>query len=380
MTPCSPPGGKPADDRGTWHSTRGSTDYRPSLDVLRIAAVIGVIGVHVLAGPVQAGEAGLPVVALRIALTVAAPLFLMITGALTLGPGPHRAGAGAFLWRRVRRVVPALVFWSVFYLVVVLAWWSGEQLTPAALARRVIEGETYTHLWFLSTVLAIYVIAPVLSGYLSASGHVAGAHGERQRAWTVGVIWCSWAATVAALPLLTSGSAVGAITPVTPGALTFALLYGGYCVIGRAVLLTDVPRYAAIASLIAAIGLLAILTCVRWTQPPYGPEPSGMLALLAPSYLNPLVMAVSAALFLAVQGMLGSWLLEGSAASWLRSAGEATFGIYLVHFAVLVMLRELGPLGGSQPWALALLWLLTTVVSAGLVLLGRLIPVVRAVL
>ena len=162
--------------------------YLPVLDVARILAVLGVIGVHVLADPVAEGHAGTGWLVLRQLLSTAVPVFFMMSGALTLAPGAHRKGPGAFLSRRAMRIVPALVVWSLFYMLVVQRWTGAGPLSLEEMGRRVITGETFTHLYFLWAIAGLYLLAPVLAAFLAAAGEE---RAQGRHAWEITLVACA---------------------------------------------------------------------------------------------------------------------------------------------------------------------------------------------
>ena len=58
---------------------------------------------------------------------------------------------------------------------------------------------------------------------------------------------------------------------------------------------------------------------------------------------------------------------------------RSTFGVFLVHFAVLMLLRELGFPESSMPAVIALI-VVVTLGSLALTVVGQKIPLVREVL
>lgn len=69
---------------------RPGRPYVPVLDVLRIAACIGVVGIHVVADAVTAGS--LPFRLVSMAFVVTVPVFFLLAGSLNLAPRAMRAG------------------------------------------------------------------------------------------------------------------------------------------------------------------------------------------------------------------------------------------------------------------------------------------------
>src|SRR5690606_33800093 len=116
------------------------TRVRESLDWvthLRVLAILGVVSIHNAAPNASAPGArdtfvGNLAIALDLAFIFAVPLFVMLSGTLLL----DRRGfttSGAFLRRRALRIVPPLVFWHAFY-VVLDGLLSGEWPGPLELA------------------------------------------------------------------------------------------------------------------------------------------------------------------------------------------------------------------------------------------------------
>ena len=89
-------------------------EYAPILDVIRVVAIIAVVAVHVIADHVSP-DSPAAVLLLRSLLAVAVPAFVMMSGALNLDPAAMRHGTGAFLGRRLRRLVPATIVWTAVY-------------------------------------------------------------------------------------------------------------------------------------------------------------------------------------------------------------------------------------------------------------------------
>lgn len=351
--------------------SRPERPYLPILDVTRIAAVIGVVGIHVLATPVSQHQVGLWWEALRIALAMAVPIFLMMSGTLTLAPSAHRKGPRDFLSRRAVRILPALVVWSAFYMWVVQRWAGAPPLGWEDVVRRIITGETFTHLYFLWAIAGLYLLAPVITAFLEQAGDD---QTPGRRAWIVGLIACGWTAAVMAVPVLTAGE----FEPVQQSSFTYLLLFLGYFVVGRAALAAPVPRRAAVVLLALCVPLVALMTAVARTP---DSDQEWWHRVLMPAYVSPALMGCSILLFTGLISLLGAWRVELRARRMLRELGNATFGVFLVHFAVLIAAEALVPdLAAPAPWAMLALWAIGVVVSFVLALVGRRIPVLQLIL
>lgn len=343
--------------------------YLPLLDVIRVVAVLGVVGVHVLAGAEEAGADGTGLLTVDMALVAAVPAFFMISGALGLDPRAQRDGAGAFLRRRAARILPALVVWSALCILVIRV---GLLRTPTDLrdvVSMVVTGTTAPHLYFLFALAGLVLLTPVIQPFLAPD--------EGRRAWILGLGACAWTVAVMAVGRLAEAGVLSTV-PIELGTSTFFLVYLGYYVLGRAVLVAPVPRRLAVALLAASPAWVALLVVLyRWAATGDG---GAAAAVLSPAYVTAPVMAYSVGLVAAVVSLGRDWRVGEVAARRLRRAGEATFGVYLVHYPVLVLLRELVPgLNASTAGALLGLWVFTAVISAGFALLAMRVPGLRRV-
>lgn len=351
---------------GTQRPAPGGRRYSPVLDLIRILAVLGVVCVHVLADHLEPSSP-IALHVLRSLLSTAVPAFLMISGALNLAPAALRHGSGRFLGRRLRRLLPAAVTWTAFYLLVMNVLVSGEPVDWREQTTLLITAGTYPHLYFLPLIIGLTVISPVLATYIGDSG---------RRAWITGALCALWALVVTALPVVTSGLLGEAVTPFPLGTMTYFLPYVGYYVLGRAAWAAPVSRRAAYMLLLIAVPALTAAT--TWSyRSPVTQSPPGQALL--PTYLAPTVMLLAVALVIAVMALGRNWTVSAPTESTLRTLGDATFGVFLAHFAILVALRGIGFPEGSLLGAFALIDVVV-VLATGATLLGKRVPGLRTIL
>lgn len=136
------------------------------LDILKIAAALGVICIHVSATimnnvPVLTGNW---VVAFLFDSSVrwCVPIFLMVGGGLILGHESSPESLSDLLSLYRRRILPLLVtffVWSAVYCVfdLLAAGWNGW----SHLLARLITGKY--HLWYIQMLIGIYVLLPALA-------------------------------------------------------------------------------------------------------------------------------------------------------------------------------------------------------------------------
>lgn len=346
-----------------------SRPYLPFLDVARVVAVLGVVLIHVIAGDVSEGTVGPGWTAVNMIASAAVPVFLMMAGALSLSPTAHHRGTREFLRRRAVRIIPALLVWSVLYLVVLKGWVMGGRIDAATVVDAVITGDTYTHLYFLWAIAGLYLLTPVIAAFLRVGD-------EAVRAWWTGLLACLWTAVVMATGTLTSAAGLTDRVPVEKGSLTYALLFLGYYVVGRAALVAPMPRRWAYAALAACVPLVGLMTALKLRAGEQNPVP---VDALLPSYTSPVLMVYSILLFSAMAALTGSWRVDHGARRFLRPLGDATFGVFLVHFVILLGVRELPLLGGSDSLSLIVTWLLTSALSFAFAMVAVRVPGLRQI-
>lgn len=347
------------------HTSSATRRYSPLLDVIRIVAVLGVVVIHVIADHVDPG-APAPTQVLRSLLATAVPAFVMISGALNLAPAAMRHGSGPFLARRLRRLLPATVAWTAFYALVMNGLFLPGSTSVRQQIADLLTASSYPHLYFLPLIIGLTVITPVLAIYVSASS---------RRAWTTGAIAAAWAMAVGAMPYLTEGLLGEAIVPLQPGVLSYFLPYIGYYVLGRAAWSAPPSRRVSWWLLLVAAPMLVIATAWAYASPITEIPPG---KALLPSYLAPTVMPLSLALVISILSLGRSWRVGQGTERLLRRAGNATFGVFLIHFAILIPLRAIGFPESSALSVIALI-IVVAAVSFALTLVATRIPLVREV-
>lgn len=332
-------------------------------------AIIGVVSIHTFgalrASPeLQGSRSWWVAVALNAGFIWAVPVFVMISGALLLDARPHADGPAVFYRQRLARLAPAFLFWQAFYLIVVRQWMSGLEEGAGTMVALVLRGEPYTHLYFLWLIVGLYAVAPVLRPFLQ--------NGGRWRPLMLAAILIG--ATVAAYSIAALLTWAGHPSRITLSALTQWLPYVGYFVAGYA--LRDIRLTGARKWLCGAVAAAAI----AWTIVQAGSVDQGSLlaALLPQSYLGPVTVVIAITLFVFVNSLFSHDLPAGLGRR-IRALSEATFGVYLVHFALLIAVR-------SVPWFMdaattsvpsaVMVWLIVVVLSFALVVPLRRVPMI----
>jgi surface polysaccharide O-acyltransferase-like enzyme len=307
-------------------------------DWARIAAIVAVVSIHVL-GPVSIGGplVGTPfwwaVNIINSASRWSVPLFFLVSGALLLNR-PRQDGSGGFYRRRFMRIGLPLIAWSFIYVPVLL--YKGIPVTIGSWLTSVANGAPYGHLFFLFALLGCYLAIPLLERLSSSELGVvaAGAVG--------------WAVAQRALQL---------VMPHSPAnALELWLYFVGFFVAGG--WLARRPAGAAARWLLVGIAAMAVTAVGTWWLVLHAP-PSQWTYFY--SYLSVVTVVASIAVFEFVRAT------EWPRPRWLRGLAATTFGIYLCHPLVLVVVQRFLPLTGGTLRPLPMY-----VVEMAVVLLGSL--------
>lgn len=344
------------------------------LDVLRIAAVLGVVAIHVFGGIVVAPDLrGNPgwwaAVIVDIGSVWVVPAFIMVSGALILTDREQAVGPAHFYRKRLLRLGPAFVFWQIFYIVVARMWLTGQDISFGGMLALVADGNTYTHLYFLWLIVGLYAVAPIVHAFL--------AQGGRPRALALaGVLLVLMIAAYTAASVLTY---TGSPRSISLTAFTQWLPYVGFFVAGAA--LNGVVLRRSRAWGVAGLGILALTAIIL----EYGfTAPGGLTRALLPLGYPTLLTAITVlCLFLVLQALLARWTPSARMRRWLRTLSDASFGVFLIHFVLMLLLRAAVPaLADAQMrsfWAAGVVWLVVTVASFAITIAARRIPVVRRV-
>jgi surface polysaccharide O-acyltransferase-like enzyme len=290
------------------------------------------------------------------------PLFLMLTGFLSLG---RDAPPARFLAGRLRKVFIPMLAWSFFYLFF-RVYYLGHGAIDAKTVSKLLVAPSSYHLWYFYALLPLYLFVPILRKVV-ASGDV------RIRWYFVGL----WFTAVAVIP-----AATGRIAAYN--SLDFNMISGyvGYLMLGY--LLGhwgDSRKRFGVACLVllAAVAVTAVGNHAEIVAN------GGKFGGYFYGFLSPNVIVMSAASFVVLKFLATRF---GPATpvvvrSCVRELAGASFGIYLVH-VLFLRLFELGDFGfvlsantGTAVYAIPVTALAALITSYATVRLLRAIPVLR---
>ncbi len=340
----------------------------PWVDVLRVVAMFLVVVIHV-SGQLTNAWGQIPTSQWIIAdiygglARVAVPLFFMISGYLLL---PRSETLGSFYRRRIPRLVIPLVVWSLIY----LAWYCGGHpgtCSPGFVQNLLLVQGAYYHLWFLYSLLTIYIILPVLRLMVRPDGdrtvlwYFVGLWLIFQPLWTVlqhfWNIYINITALMATnfMPYFFLGYLLGEFSLSRRTVVASALIFAG------GVLATSLGTY--------------LLTSA-----------AGQYDGFFYDFLSFNVIFASAGAFVLLR-WAGEKLGAGSPRrqALSRSLATATYGIYLIHVLVIEVLgygipfAHINSFMGSALWSIPVVCGVVFCLSYTLVLGLQRIPLVRQI-
>lgn len=329
------------------------------LDLIRCVAITLVVGAHTIApylnDPAYYGTRVWMLMMVFNSLTRAAvQLFFMISGYLMLS-SPSKEDALLFYKKRLPRLLIPLLCWNVIY-TCYYAILEGRSPTPGELLDYLLNNGRAYHMWFVYTMLGVYLMAPFLRNIVQV---------------------CSRRELILLLTLIMFPGAIRTMLntflpvyiflfdPLMEGCLGYFLL--GY-------LLGTAQFSPKQRTGIYALGILGaaveIVMNVRASSPEAIDMPFNQVYSLT-HYLT------AGAIFLLCRQLCTG--LSPKAGRPLAAAADVVFGVYWVHVLVLDLLTRLSvlsalPLSGY----IALLGLLTLLASfAAAFLIGKIRPLRR---
>lgn len=292
------------------------------LDLLRIAATIAVIWLHISATGWEIVPIGLPQWQIfnvfDSAVRVCVPAFVMISGVFFLDNSRELPISHLFK-RNILRILTAFLFWSTAYA-------AGHVVFDAAAERRigpwlvdrffeyVLRG--HYHLWFLFTIAGLYLITPFLRRISSDKKLV-------EYFLLLSFLFCFTGNLLKLIP------AVGEHITFFFNAshLHFVLGYTGYFFLGYYLHRYGVSRkIRAAAYMMAVFGFLVTAGGTDFLV-----SISGRARQELYSELLPTTFFVSGGVFLLFQQCFANMSLKGKTAAAVQKISGLSFGIYLIH-------------------------------------------------
>lgn len=304
----------------------------PYADAMRTLAMFAVVLIHthVTFGPRlhrPGGEIANVIVA---AAHWCVPAFIMLSGALLLDPAREES-LRRFYTRRLLRVGLPTLLWSIFYIQWRQHYLDDADLHGQRLVHEILRGEPSYHMYFLFIVLGLYLFAPFLRSWVR--------HAPRRD-----VVVGAWLTLAFSSGLCVYYGLLGTgqwKMPPWPNIFTLFVPYLGYFLVGY--VLRDVRVRGRWLVITWAAWVASVTICAggfSWLVSVQNSDHMAQRWFYA--YLSPGVLIMSITSFLLIARAFETrrpcWI------QWLnaRTLGGAAFGIYLMHIAMLDVIRHEG--------------------------------------
>lgn len=297
------------------------------------------------------------------------PVLFMLSGALLLDPN-RKESTEEFYKKRLKRIGVPILFWSIFYLVWRSVVLNEPSLRPKVMLSNIVFGKPSYHLWFMYALIWLYLFTPILRSFWHKI--------TTREKWglTIFILSISSISTL----LWTYSGEIGWRIPPSPVITIEWIFYIGYFLLGF--LIRDIRLKKGSVWIIAGVWLVIVASSS------FGYYALSKLELefraqgIFHSYLSPLVIITSIAAFLIIKTIFSKE--QGKISQFINSStlGSASFGVYLVHIAVLDVLTSVlnwRKVVGTTLGSFFLLLFIVPILSYVLVLILRRLPIIKRI-
>ena len=329
---------------------------------MRALAIACVVLIHVAYNYSSTSISGLAAV-VDIASRWCVPVFFMLSGALLLDPArsdsPHE-----FFLKRFKRIGVPLLFWSCLYFFIRSSILH-QQISPRDILNDLLSGSPSIHLWFLYALLGIYLFTPLIRVYFNRQ--------SRKEQWLMTIFFLTFSGLSALI--WTYYGQIGWRIPPKPIITVEWMFYVGYFLLGYLIRDIKISRQALILLIIGFLLMVAINSFAYFLLARLGYDVRAHG--LAMCFASPAVMLLSICAYLVISN-------ASSKPPMLLTihVSEASFGIYLIHIAILDLLWHVfkwPSVFTPSPLALAQLGCLVFLISLVLVIFGKKLSIIARV-
>lgn len=342
------------------------------IELLRIAACIGVIGIH--AGAQHFRDTPLDSGVWRVSNfyhginRFAVASFIMISGALYLDS--KRNWSLKKLWsKNILQIAAAYIFWQIFYAIYRIVMAGDLASGPGTVFRKILIycSSSYFHLWYLPMLVGLLIVTPLLWEIVNC---------ERGRKWEEYLILLFLIIkiipyTVNCFSFPEQEYVMNLLYTVQPG---MVIDYAGYFILGHYLSHYEIPK--KLEKTVYILGVVLIIAAILLSQymsPRVGRE--------LQSYYENFTLAGffwGSAVFLFFKNYVSRIQWTEKQEEIICRLGGYTFGIYLVHAFFRDILRRAGVnsmMIGCTVIAIPMVMICIFVLSCIAVILIKKIPV-----
>lgn len=324
-----------------------------SLDIIRVVACVFVVAMH---SPMPSDNAnGIFLVALSYFTAPCIGLFFMVSGALLL---PVKEEYPTFLKKRFGKVLWPTLFWTVIYIALNIYKMPESVNIIATVMSIPLSAQGNGVLWFMYTLAGLYLLAPILSGWLQCAA--------KKDIQIVLSLWC----VTLCYPIFEQWLM---INESVTGILYYFGGYAGYFLLGY--YLKKYPDSLSLqgSAIIAGLGVVILLLAKH-----YEIEIDFYRMFW---YLSIFVVALSVTIWKSVVAIVKRVKIMET--KLIARLSNLSFGIYLCHILIMrEMIWNINWIDSMTNYVLqsALIFVLTFVISAILCELLSRLPFAQALI
>lgn len=296
-------------------------------DILRIASIFFVIVIHVTSVGLRLCETGTHVWNTNWLLNSvsrwAVPVFFMVSGALFLEPSKVLTIKKLYE-KNIFRIVICIIVWGFLYSLMdqyIYGTLSAKSVLVAVYG--IITGNTGYHLWFLYTLVMLYVAMPIF--------RLITCHASKRQLEYALIMWSVLSLLVTQINAFAVEIGISTnLLPYSPFVITG---YGGYFLLGY--YLTAYPLRGRLKRYVYVLAGLSVCIIIFGKLSLYT-----ICSLESETFEAPLGVfscAIATAMFSLAQNVR----VSDKASRWLYFLGQRVFGVYLIHVFFVSLLYHI---------------------------------------
>jgi len=276
-----------------------------SLDILRIIACLMVVAIH---SPMPSeADNGLFLSSISYLAAPSIGLFFMISGALLL---PINASTNTFLKRRFSKIATPTLIWSILYLLASI-FWRRDVFSWKALLSLPFSAQWNPTFWFLYTLMGLYLLAPIVSGWLQSASM------KEQEFFLI-----LWGVTLL-YPIIRS---ILYINTSETGVLYYFTGYAGYFLLGH--YLNRYPERIRFKWLLP-------LVIIAYVVPVVCKLKSISVDFYSVFWCLSIFVVIQCVFVWKLTIWITSRCFKQTTCSWVSKLAKLSFGVYLIHYLII---------------------------------------------
>lgn len=334
-------------------------------DIIRTIAIFMVVAIHSHVAPLAANQGSAMwyvVMSLQVICLVAVPLFFMVSGALLLS-GEKETDIGTLYKKRIPKQAIPFIVWSLIYVVVRIVM--GKIPLSVSAFTSLLYEPAYYQFWFMYTLLAIYLLLPVLQTLLKNC--------DKKKTEYILILWAVFSVVLPTLSRFVKGFDISEHVD-----LILCEGYIGYFILGYYLNKYKIDVKKSTAVLMWVLGTVATIVCAIIEYVSTNKLNLSYEGFVYQAYMVPGTVVSATGMFLFLCNLKYKFSEKSKKA--VTKIAELSVGVYYIHMLVLTVLEKIGFTGENNILILGGKIIATYIISLiGAFVISK-IPVARKIL